>query len=723
MKKILQVLVKDQKAGAESVVQNIVLDLTLKPEFQFKVLILSRFWSRTSRLFPNHTVNIFDALFNKWDTLHTHLFWGGLFGVIFRFFALRTRWIHSIHYASYTGIRLYRIKQSLDSILVFKWADHIHLVSESCRNILPHSIRAKTIENSFNFSEKHRKINSNAKLELLTVGFFRKEKGFERILQSALLLKENKIDFVWTICGDGPLFSDFKKDLKKYALESFIKTPGFVCDLAPFYSAADLYVQTSYSESFGLALHDAFQYRLPILTSAAGNFNQALKNGTLGTVIECDVNFTRSLTNAIIQFTKSKDALNVKALAAFEYYKSLKSLTNKSEKWKDFYNLQSIVFISPITTHATGGIQKQLFLQTKEMVAAGYEIHILQKKDRSLNDQTLQKWSHCQFHQCVYLDFFDNENNFLLRLNGLLFIAHGFIHLMRIRNIKALHALQMYSPTLLAVFTKLFFKCMVVVKVTASGKLGEISQLQTLPFKKLRTLAFKKVNHFLALTQPMKQELIEFGISPSQIQVIPNSVEFYEAKTFLALAPDEAFRILYVGRISTEKSLETLLGAALLLAQGFPHQQIQVNLVGSIYEKRNNYDKLLQITKSAPANLRIYFDGFQTDMKPYYQAAHVFCLTSTSEGMSNALLEAMSHGLPCIVSDISANLALISSEQNGLSFQVQNDQSLKLQLTRLIIDQTENNLVLTRRLSTAARFFIQQNFSVEKVCEKIREAY
>lgn len=721
-KKILHILVKDKKAGAESVVQNIVFHRELSKEFDFKVLILSQLWKSSSTLFPENTISLTTALFSRWSIIHTHLFWGGLVGLLMRCSHPRTRWIHSLHYASYFKLKWGLLKKKLDALLVFRWADHIHGVSFDCQDIIPTDRKIKLIENNFEFKQRDQKKSQNSQLEILTIAFFREEKGFDRILNTAKILKNKKIEFNWTLCGDGPIYESFKNDLKIHQLQNCFSLQGFQPHLEPFYLKADVYIQPSYTEAFGLSTHEAFQYRLPVIVSRVGHLTKSLSDGLFGTLIPSTSNFSEKLAEAIESFSEDRTSFIEKAEKAYNHYLHNHSSDLFSQQWSQFYNLQSIVFLSPITTQATGGIQKQLNIQTKEIARSGYEIFIIQRCDPNLNISNNFDWSHCQFYQCFYINK-GSYHPIVQRLNGLIFIVHGFFSIFKIRNIKAIHALQMYSPTLLAVFAKMLIKCRVVVKVTASGELGEVNQLKTLPFQKLRMKAFKKVDCFLALTETMKQELINYGIKNSNIQVVPNSVEFFAARNMLQLEKNESFNVLYTGRISTEKSLQTLIDGAILLAQKFSERSIQVQIVGGIYQPRNNFNELLMKASRSPSNLKIDFEGFKKNIQPYYQKAHVFCLPSSSEGMSNALLEAMSHGLPCLASDIAANTSLITDDNNGLTFQVSNHEELFNQLSRILIDQTENNCVLCKRLSRASHQFIQTYFSVQTVCTKIRQAY
>ncbi len=101
----------------------------------------------------------------------------------------------------------------------------------------------------------------------------------------------------------------------------------------------------------------------------------------------------------------------------------------------------------------------------------------------------------------------------------------------------------------------------------------------------------------------------------------------------------------------------------------------------------------------------------------YYNAADVFVLVSRYEGMPNALLEAMSFGLPVVVSDASPGpLEFVEHEVSGLVVPVENAEALESVLELLI-----NDPELRHRLGeTARRRVAECNLSnVSKVWEKV----
>ncbi len=739
MKNGLHILVKDKKAGAEAVVKSLLDNIEISKNYDFKVFIISKFWANQSNLFPQNTVNLWTVVISNWSIIHSHLFWGGLFqGMILKKIHQRTLWVHTLHYASYYGQRWARLRAFLDKYFVFSRADNLHIVSKSCLAIVSDLLDPVLIENSVpSFADrisllkineslvtKNKKFLTDKSLTILSVGSFRKEKGVERIIETAFHLVKKNIKFKWILCGDGILLENFKKKVIQNNLQNNIQCVGFQEKLENFYLEADIFVNTSHTESFGLAINDALKLNLPVFTSNVDHMSTLLGDGKLGSLIPSDKFFSTNLAHEINLFYRNKPLLPIQSSSLIKAGIERQSppKTKNTEQWLKLYDSKVLLFISPITTHATGGIQKQLYLQTCELAKCGFKIYILQRHDSCLyTDTELQsKWSHVNFKQCFYFSSLD-KSYIGQRINGLLFILHGFFHLLRFKRIDATHALQMYSPTLIGIIAKILFKSKLIVKVTASGEYGEVNQLKVLPFIGIRKYLFKFVDRFLSLTSSMKDELIEFGIKPAQISVVPNSVEIFDR---VGADTINQFNILYVGRISTEKSLETLLEATISLANFFPDKKINLELVGRIYPDRNNYEELVQISKlGKKSNLSIHFLGHKNDTASEYKKAHVFVLPSVSEGMSNALLEALSYGIPCLVSDIPANTDLVTENMNGLVFKLKNSEHLFKQLSRLIIDCFENDFVLSRRLSQSAKNLIQTKFSVESVCQEIIKNY
>ena len=105
--------------------------------------------------------------------------------------------------------------------------------------------------------------------------------------------------------------------------------------------------------------------------------------------------------------------------------------------------------------------------------------------------------------------------------------------------------------------------------------------------------------------------------------------------------------VLAVGRLTPEKGFDTLIKAI-----NKTEADIRLVIAGSADHSPEYLDQL----KSLDINGRVTFTGFTTgeDLRQLYSHARLFALSSNNEGFPIVLLEAMSYGLPLIVTDIPA---------------------------------------------------------------------
>jgi glycosyltransferase involved in cell wall biosynthesis len=79
----------------------------------------------------------------------------------------------------------------------------------------------------------------------------------------------------------------------------------------------------------------------------------------------------------------------------------------------------------------------------------------------------------------------------------------------------------------------------------------------------------------------------------------------------------------------------------------------------------------------------VTFAGNQADVRPYLQAANIFALPSASEGISNALLEAMSAGLACMATPVGGNPHVLDQGRCGMILPVGDVQAWSVALSSL----------------------------------------
>jgi glycosyltransferase involved in cell wall biosynthesis len=256
-----------------------------------------------------------------------------------------------------------------------------------------------------------------------------------------------------------------------------------------------------------------------------------------------------------------------------------------------------------------------------------------------------------------------------------------------------------------------------VMKVSGSSLITAMRQsfLGRLELRWLR----KWVPQVMILNPGMAEEAVAAGLRPEQLRWMPNPVdtsEFSPCQPSRRLelrarldVPAEAPVATYVGRLAPEKELGSLLGGFDAAAKQFPGALLV--LVGDGPER----ERLQTLAASLGLGPRVRFTGRLAipEVSQWLQASDVFALVSSNEGFPCSLAEAMSTGLPSVVSGIPANLQLIDDGVHGLHASLQDEASIAGALARLFSDPA-----LRARMGEAARRRVIDNYSTEKVLDR-----
>jgi len=672
---------------------------------------------------------IFAILFGKYELIHSHLFLPGLLVRVRRIFDTRFVWIHTVHYCSYQGQKWGRVKKILDHRFIFPKADNLVAVSRQTFESIRCHPRAELIENAIELTEKAASVSlrNSSSVTIGAVSMLRSEKGLEDLVSAMALVTAKFPNVKLRIAGEGPELQRLLSLTKRLRLTHCVEFLGFVDDIDSFFKTIDICVNPARTESFGMAMLEAMQFSLPLVATAVGANSDLLLNGALGILVPRNQRTSHGLAEAIETVMADIPAWRQRSYDGLKYYQKHLKTEGMLGKYVTLVRKAlrpGICMICPVVTQATGGIQRQLLLQSRELSLLGYRVFLLQRKDK-INER-LPQWAHVEFLSTPNpWSSLGKETGLGHRIRGVIFLGFGLFQIFRHRHrISVLHAHQLFSPTLMGVFAKRLFKKRLVVKVTASGPFGELRELKRLPFFKWRLDAFRYIDRLIVLSEQMRREMLELGFAKQQIELMPNGVELpalYRAQSMgRGSAPSHKFQILYCGRLSTEKCLEDLLNAAAALGtSGFP---AEVHLVGGTYGGRDVTPMLRTLAERLSKDTQVIFHGNQANVEPFYLAADVFVLPSVSEGMSNALLEALAYGLPCVVSDIEPNRSLVESGVNGLCFQQGNVEDLKRQLETLARDKADGS-AMARSLGSHARKDIQSMYSASVIGEKLGSIY
>jgi len=243
------------------------------------------------------------------------------------------------------------------------------------------------------------------------------------------------------------------------------------------------------------------------------------------------------------------------------------------------------------------------------------------------------------------------------------------------------------------------------VKITAArcGFSNTSVSSKMLGLGKWRKKHVNDVEGYIAISKEIAAELESFGIPNEKIHQIPNGVNtnrFHPisdvAKKALRseLGIEDMNTLLFVGGISERKNPSLIVESLGMLERN----DLQLVLVGPSREKDGlEMRRIDEAIRKYDLQDRVIVVDFTSDIHLYYQASDVFVLPSRNEGLSNALLEALSSGLPSIVTRISGSEDVVKEGLNGF-FVEQTADSLCEKINVILNSEEKLNL-----MSRAAR--------------------
>lgn len=195
---------------------------------------------------------------------------------------------------------------------------------------------------------------------------------------------------------------------------------------------------------------------------------------------------------------------------------------------------------------------------------------------------------------------------------------------------------------------------------------------------------------------------------------IPNGVNrpvLYKAdliKNKFGIDKDEY--LLFLGRIVPEKGIRYLIQA---------YKKVHTDKKLVIAGGSSDTDDFMQEMQALSAgDNRIVFTGFVTGqiLEELYSNAYLYLLPSDLEGMPLSLLEAMSYGNCCVVSDIPECAEVV--EDKAVTFQKGNIQDLKEKLQLLCDDPSA-----VQKYKNGASDFICQKYDWDEITRKTLAVY
>ena len=202
--------------------------------------------------------------------------------------------------------------------------------------------------------------------------------------------------------------------------------------------------------------------------------------------------------------------------------------------------------------------------------------------------------------------------------------------------------------------------------------------------------------------RPRKFTLIPNGIAPA----VASTISRAELLAELGL-PADARIVGAVNRLWPQKRVKDLIWAADLLKVIRP--DVHLLVIGDGPHR----DRLIRFRRQVVIEDKVHFLGERADVAQLMPHFDALWLASEYEGLPNVIMEAMSHGVPVVATDIPGNRDLVIPGETGFLVRV-GDRAGLARHTNKLLDDAE----LSRRLGEAGRRRILAEFSVEKMVER-----
>jgi len=286
--------------------------------------------------------------------------------------------------------------------------------------------------------------------------------------------------------------------------------------------------------------------------------------------------------------------------------------------------------------------------------------------------------------------------------------------LLRREHVAVVHAHDLQSATYGLMAGRLA-RAAVVLTVHGLGIFRQARSARLLPFLARRADRMVFVGHWLE-----RFAIEEFGLRPRHPVVVHNGVD---VGAFCPGAPDPVLRdelgipadarvVGTVGNLRAVKDYPCLVRAFAAARARVPDAALV--FVGD-GEERPRLEALARELDVADA---VCFAGARTDVPRLLRLFDVFALSSQTEGISVALLEAMATGLPAAVTDTGGNPEVVERGRTGLLAPVGDSEQLGAALADLLADPNR-----CAAFGSAARERVEQEFSLGRMVREYESLY
>lgn len=228
--------------------------------------------------------------------------------------------------------------------------------------------------------------------------------------------------------------------------------------------------------------------------------------------------------------------------------------------------------------------------------------------------------------------------------------------------------------------------------------------------------------HYIAISEAVKQVLIESGIQPYQVSVVYSGVDpdrFEQRGETRDAAEAERWGasqgvplLVNVAALTDHKDQFTLIHAASLLRDRGVSFRLMIAGSGELEQQ------LREQQQEARLQEHVHFAGYVQDVGSLLRAADIFVMSSHMEGLCTSILDAMSVGVPVVATEAGGIPEIVKHGKNGLLSRPRDAAGLADNIQKLLADQP-----LQQQFHLEGRRTVLSRFTNDSMVEGTLEAY
>ena len=241
-------------------------------------------------------------------------------------------------------------------------------------------------------------------------------------------------------------------------------------------------------------------------------------------------------------------------------------------------------------------------------------------------------------------------------------------------------------------------------------------------------LGYRLVNPCFDLVLTVSEEVRRFCIdkdhlAPQKVQTLYNGLELDRIlcangagalRASLKLEPTAPV-VATVGHIRRVKGIDILVETAAKVLRQFPDATFIV--IGRNSEPRH-FEEIEGRISALGIQRNVRFLGESENIFPLLKMSDVFFLPSRSEGFSNALIEAMACGLPCVASRVGGNSEAVEDGRSGYVVECEDADASADGILKLL-----RNPVEAARMGRVGREIVERKFTAHVMIQRLTQFY